>query len=112
MPVTRNGEGLKLNLLQTREERISSTLTQLDELDGSIRRQREEGETVSLSGGGRYTAQLTADLEALEQDASIRGYTTCPVGCSDWLRQQDLERAKELSDYFDAYIKEKMKWVK
>ena len=29
-------EGLKLNLLQTREERISSTLTQLDELDRSI----------------------------------------------------------------------------
>ena len=28
------------------------------------------------------------------------------------LDDMDLERAKELSDYFDAYIKEKMKWVK
>ena len=35
-------EGLKLNLLQTREERISSTLTQLDELDRSIA-SKEEG---------------------------------------------------------------------
>lgn len=35
-------EGLKLNLLQTREERISSTLTQLDELDRSIAG-KEEG---------------------------------------------------------------------
>ena len=73
-------EGLKLNLLQTREERISSTLTQLDELDRSI--------------------------------AGIRDIYTVSRGLLDWLRQQDLERAKELSDYFDAYIKEKMKWVK
>ena len=56
--------------------------------------------------------KLTADLEALEQDASIRDIYNVSRGLLDWLRQQDLERAKELSDYFDAYIKEKMKWVK
>ena len=47
-----------------------------------------------------------------EQDASIRDIYNVSRGLLDWLRQQDLERAKELSDYFDAYIKEKMKWVK
>ena len=60
-------EGLKLNLLQTREERISSTLTQLDELDRSIAGKEE---------GKRYPS-------AAEADTPPSGiYTTCPVGCS------------------------------
>ncbi len=53
MPVARNGEGLKLNLLQTREERISSTLTQLDELDRSIAGKEE---------GKRYPSAAEADI--------------------------------------------------
>ena len=46
-----------------------------------------------------------------QQEIACLLYTS-DAGLLDWLRQQDLERAKELSDYFDAYIKEKMKWVK
>ena len=46
-------EGLKLNLLQTREERISSTLTQLDELDRSIAGKEE---------GKRYPSAAEADI--------------------------------------------------
>ena len=103
-------EGLKLNLLQTREERISSTLSQLDELDRSI-----------ASGGGKRfptTAEadirrkLTADLEALEQDASVRDIYNVSRGLLDYIRRIDLERAKEISDYFDAYIKDRMKWAR
>lgn len=104
-------EGLKLNLLQTREERISSTLTQLDELDRSIA-SKEEGKRFPSAAEADIRRKLTADLEALEQDASIRDIYNVSRGLLDWLRQQDLERAKELSDYFDAYIKEEMKWVK
>ena len=104
-------EGLKLNLLQTREERISSTLTQLDELDRSIAG-KEEGKRYPSAAEADIRRKLTSDLEALEQDASIRDIYNVSRGLLDWLRQQDLERAKELSDYFDAYIKEKMKWVK
>ena len=106
-----HGEGVKLNLLQTREERISSTLTQLDELDRSIA-SKEEGKRFPSAAEADIRRKLTADLEALEQDASIRDIYNVSRGLLDWLRQQDLERAKELSDYFDAYIKEKMKWVK
>ena len=93
------------------EERISSTLTQLDELDRSIA-SKEEGKRFPSAAEADIRRKLTADLEALEQDASIRDIYNVSRGLLDWLRQQDLERAKELSDYFDAYIKEKMKWVK
>ena len=104
-------EGLKLKPPADTGERISSTLTQLDELDRSIAGKEEEN-GIPQRRRPIYGAKLTADLEALEQDASIRDIYNVSRGLLDWLRQQDLERAKELSDYFDAYIKEKMKWVK
>lgn len=104
-------KSLKLNLLQTREERIGSTLSQLDELDRSIQ-SKEEGKRFPTAAEADIRRKLTTDLEALEQDASIRDIYNVSRGLLDWLRQLDIEKAKELSDYFDAYIKEKMKWVK
>ena len=83
----------------------------VDELDRSIA-SKEEGKRFPSAAEADIRRKLTADLEALEQDASIRDIYNVSRGLLDWLRQQDLERAKELSDYFDAYIKEKMKWVK
>lgn len=104
-------ESLKLNLLQTRQERISSTLCQLDELDRSIAA-KEEGRRFPTTAEADIRRKLTADLEALEQDASVRDIYNVSRGLLDFVRNIDLEKAKELSDYFDAYIKEKMKWAK
>lgn len=104
-------EGLKLNLLQTREERISSTLSQLDELDRSIA-SKEEGKRFPTTAEADIRRKLTADLEALEQDASIRDIYNVSRGLLDYIRRIDLERAKEISDYFDAYIKDRMKWAR
>lgn len=103
-------ESLKLNLLQTRQERISSTLCQLDELDRSIAA-KEEGRRFPTTAEADIRRKLTADLEALEQDASVRDIYNVSRGLLDFVRNIDLEKAKELSDYFDAYIKEKMKWA-
>ena len=100
-------EGLKLNLLQTREERISSTLSQLDELDRSIA-SKEEGKRFPTTAEADIRRKLTADLEALEQDASVRDIYNVSRGLLDYIRRIDLERAKEISDYFDAYIKDRM----
>ncbi len=104
-------ENLKLNLLQTREERIASTLSQLDELDRSIAA-KEVGKRFPTTAEADIRRKLTADLEALEQDASVRDIYNVSRGLLDFVRRIDLERAKEISGYFDSYIKEKMKWVK
>lgn len=104
-------EGLKLNLLQTREERIASTLSQLDELDRSIAA-KEEGKRFPTTAEADIRRKLTADLEALEQEASVRDIYNVSRGLLDYVRRIDLDRAKEISDYFDSYIKDRMKWVK
>lgn len=104
-------EGLKLNILQTREERIGATLQQLDELDKSIQN-KDEGKRFPTTAEADIRRKLTADLESLEQEASLRDIYNVSRKFLDWLRNHDLTKAKELSDLFDSYIKEKMKWVK
>ena len=104
-------EALKLNLLQTREERIASTLSQLDELDRSIAA-KEEGKRFPTTAEADIRRKLTADLEAHEQEASVRDIYNVSRGLLDYVRRIDLDRAKEISDYFDSYIKDRMKWVK
>lgn len=101
-------EGLKLNLLQTREERIASTLQQLDELDTAIAG-REPGKRYPTTGEADIRRKLTADLEALEQDASIRDIYNVSRGLLDYIRAVDLDKAKELSVWFDSYIKSKIR---
>ena len=100
-------EKLKLNLLQTREERINSTLMQLDQLDRAIATQ-PEGMQFPDKNESQIRRKLTEDLAALEQDASVRDIYNVSRRLLDWLRPRDLEKAKEIANYFDAYIKEQM----
>lgn len=100
-------EKLKLNLLQTREERINSTLMQLDQLDRAIAT-KPEGMQFPDKNESQIRRKLTEDLAALEQDASIRDIYNVSRRLLDWLRPRDLEKAKEIANYFDAYIKEQM----
>lgn len=104
---TKEWENLKLNLLQTREERINSTLMQLDELDRAIA-EKPAGSRYPDKNESHIRRKLTEDLAALEQDASIRDIYNVSRRMLDWLRPRDLEKAKEMANYFDAYIKEQM----
>ena len=90
----REWEGLKLNLLQTREERIASTLAQLNELDQSIAA-KDEGKRFPTTSEADIRRKLTADLEALEQDASVRDIYNVSRDLLDWLKARDLDKAKE-----------------
>ena len=98
-------EGLKLNFLQTREARIKSTLMQLNAA-------REQGARYPTVKEADIRRKLTADLEALEQEASVRDIVNVSRDILDYVRAIDLEKAKMLSDYFDSYIQERLKWVK
>ena len=97
--------------MQTREERINSTLMQLDQLDRAIA-EKPEGMRYPDKNEAQIRRKLTEDLEALEQDASVRDIYNVSRRLLDWLRPRDLDKAKELAGYFDAYIKEQMKWAK
>ena len=104
-------EPLKINYIQTREARIRSTLMQLEQLDHTID-SRDDGCRYPSAKEADIRRKLTDDLEALEQDASVREVINVSRSILDYVRQLNLEHAKLLSDYLDSFIKEKIKWAK
>lgn len=103
-----NWEGLKINLSVTREERMMSTMMQLTELDNSIATQ-DVGFRFPNSKLADVRRKLVADLAALEIDCGIKDIVDVSVKFLEWLRKTDLARAQEVSDYFDAFIKEQLR---
>jgi transcriptional regulator with XRE-family HTH domain len=103
-----NWEGLKLNLSVTREERMMSTIIQLTELDKAISNQ-PEGFRYPSSRDADVRRKLVADLASLEVECGIKDIVDVSVKFLEWLRKVDLKRAQEISDYFDAFIKEQLR---
>jgi transcriptional regulator with XRE-family HTH domain len=99
---------LRLNLSVTREERMMSTITQLTELDNAISKQ-PEGFRYPSSKEADIRRKLVADLAALEVECGIKDIVDVSVKFLEWLRKVDLKRAQEISDYFDAFIKEQLR---
>ena len=86
-------------------------MAQLNELDQSIAA-KDEGKRFPTTSEADIRRKLTADLEALEQDASVRDIYNVSRDLLDWLKARDLDKAKELSNYFNEYIKERIQWAK
>ncbi len=103
-----NWEGLKINLSVTREERMMSTMIQLTELDSAIANQAA-GFRYPNSKEADIRRKLVADLAALEIDCGIKDIVDVSVKFLEWLRRTDLNKAQEMSDYFDACIKEQLR---
>lgn len=93
-------EHLKLNLLQTREERLVSTLVQLANLDAEI---AKIGYPDTKQADIRR--KLTSDLEALEQEASIRDVSEVGKRMLNWLRPVNPESAATVGAIFNEFIK-------
>lgn len=93
-------EHLKLNLMQTREERFVSTLIQLSKLD----------EEIAIIGypdskQADIRRKLTADLEALEREASIRDIVEVQKQQLTWLKSVNPEKANEFAHIFNDFTK-------
>ena len=45
----------------------------------------------------------------MEREVGIADIISVSKGFLDWMRKTDIEKAKELSYYFDSYIKDKIR---
>lgn len=100
-------ESMKLNLSVTREERMMSTITQLTELDNEIN--RRDFMKYPSSKEADIRRKLVSDLAALEVECGVKDIVNVSVKLLEWLRKTDLLKAQEISDYFDAFIKEQLR---
>lgn len=101
-------ENLRTSLLTTRESQLSALYQQLRALNEKIVK-REEGEKYATPKEADILSKLTAAINKLEQDLSISEVVNVFKKFLDWLRNNDLEKAKEMSALCDAFIKDQIR---
>lgn len=101
---TKEWEHLKLNLLQTREERYIATLIQLQNLDNEI---AKVGYPDSKQGDIRR--KLVADLNDLEQEADIRAVSEVGQAILKYIKPINPSNAAIVSSIINDYIKHLLK---
>lgn len=105
-----NWSKLRLNLLSTRESQLSNLYEQLDSLNQHIsNRKEEQGHKWASAKEADTLIKITKAINSLEQELSIADIVNVSKRFLDWLRPVDLDKAKELSALFDAFIKDNIK---
>ena len=100
---TEKWEELKTSVSLTREEQLANLYRQVAEINKAIASRfatSKEADTIN---------KLAAAIEKMEKETGIADIISVSKGILDWIRKTDTDKAKELSFYFDAYIKDMLK---
>jgi transcriptional regulator with XRE-family HTH domain len=103
-----NWDKLKISFLTTKEQELSRLYMQLRELNDAVMK-RPEGERFVSNKEADTLTKLTAAIRSLETENNLSDKISVSRQFLDWMRRFDLERAQELSDMFDAFIRETLK---
>lgn len=104
---TEKWEELKTSVSLTREEQLGNLYRQVAEINKAIAA-RPDGERFATSKEADTINKLAAAIEKMEKETGISDIISVSKGFLDWLRKTDIAKAKELSSYFDAYIKDRL----
>lgn len=104
---TEKWEELKTSVSLTREEQLGNLYRQVAEINKAIAA-RPDGERFATSKEADTINKLAAAIEKMEKETGISDIISVSKGFLDWLRRTDIAKAKELSNYFDAYIKDRL----
>lgn len=100
-------EEQKVGIMLTRREQAQSLYRQLAEIDKAIKT-KPEGQRFPDAKQADTIVKLTSAIHNLEQEVGIADRIAVLTDVIEWLRQSDLQKAKELTPLFDAYIKDKL----
>ncbi len=100
-------ENLRTSLLTTRENQLSNLYLQLRKLNEAIADRDDQAYATSKEAD--VLIKLTSAINKLEQDLSIADIVNVSKRFLEWLRHADLAKAKELSNLFDAFIKDNIR---
>lgn len=99
-------ENLKKSLLTTKENQLSFLYDQLDFLNTDISKRDFK---VAVGKEADTIIKLTASINRLETETSIGDIVEVARNFIEFVRQQDLELAKIITNLFDVFITAKMK---
>ena len=100
-------EEQKVGITLTRQEQVGNLYRQVAEINRSIA-DRPEGERFATSQEADILGKLAAAISKMEQEIGIADTISVLTSLIEWLRPLDLEKAKEITRFADAYIKDKL----
>jgi predicted RNA-binding protein len=103
-----NWEKYRNNMLLTREEQMQNLLQELVELNESILT-KAVGKRYADSKEADVRRKIIKDIKDLETKANLSEIIQVSTRFTKWLSTFNLEKAKEVSDLLNSFIKENMK---
>ncbi|AQY20999.1 transposase [Riemerella anatipestifer] len=100
-------EGLKRNILLTRQEQLVQMQDELAELNAFIKKQ-DEGFRFADFKTAQIRNQLIKNIKDLETKALLPEIINALTQFLDFVRAENLEDAQLLADYTDTFIKSKL----
>lgn len=91
----------------TREEQIGNLYRQVGEINKAIGN-RPEGERFATSKEADILGKLSSAIKKMEGDAGIADIISVGTRFVEFLRPVDLEKAKEVTRLFDAFIRQNL----
>lgn len=105
---TENWQLLKTSITITREEQLARLYQQLELIQDKIL-ERPIAERFASTAEADIITKLASAIDKLEKETGLSEIISVSKQFLEWLRLSDLEKAKELSMYLDAFIKERLK---
>lgn len=100
-------EEQKAGITLTRQEQVANLYRQVAEINRTIAT-RHEGERFPNSKEADILGKLSAAIRNMEQETGIADIISVLTAFIEWLRQLDLDKAKEITRLADAFIKDKL----
>lgn len=104
---TEKWEERKVGITLTREEQIANLHRQVAEINKVIG-EREAGKRFASPAEADTLGKLAAAIKKMENDVGLSDIISVGMRFIDWLRPVDMERAKEFTALWDAFIKDSL----
>ena len=98
---------LQANHMVTKEQQLKYTYAQLNALNQNIS-ERDPSERYPTSKEADTISKLSAAIRNLEADLSVGQVIDVFIEFSDWLKSNDMEKAKDFINLQDGFIKHKL----
>ena len=107
-------ESLKANFVISRQETLSRTYAQINQIFSELETTNDAGEAVikTISSTKADTlCKLSVTAKALETELSISIFIDVFIKFGNWLREADFATSKKMVELQDSFIKEQLRNV-
>ena len=102
-----NWEELKASITISPAQILAGLNRQIVEINNNIN-DREPGQRFATIQEADTLVKLAAAIKKIETDAGIAEVVAVGIRFTNWLRQTDIDKAKDVSNLYDSFIKSQL----